>query len=185
MTIRSNPQGENPLENITKQFGNLFETTQQKKKQQSKPPALPPRTIDPDYKLGAICLALGLVLDSIPYIQILLGLPVTLLAILFLVQTYRLRFVFDDTSFSLKQGDELSDTGENIVVGGDNSWTYESFVNFEFFPKGWIDQPQGPILVYFKETQTPSESWAEGPGKSANSEEAIAAGAVPGNSSGK
>jgi hypothetical protein len=34
--------------------------------------------------------------------------------------------------------------------------------------------------VYFKETQTPSENWNEGPGQSANSPEAIAAGAVPG-----
>jgi hypothetical protein len=66
------------------------------------------------------------------------------------------------------------------VVGGANRWTYDSFVNYDFFPKGWIDQPQGPILVYFKETQTPSDMWNEGPGKSANSEEKIAAGAVPG-----
>mmetsp|Transcript_31258 Transcript_31258/g.44389 ORF Transcript_31258/g.44389 Transcript_31258/m.44389 type:complete len:89 (+) Transcript_31258:79-345(+) len=50
----------------------------------------------------------------------------------------------------------------------------------QFFPKGWIDQPQGPVLVYFKETQTPSEKWMEGPGESANSEEAISKGAVPG-----
>ncbi len=25
-----------------------------------------------------------------------------------------------------------------------------------FTTEGWIDEPQGPILVYFKETQTPS-----------------------------
>ena len=41
-------------------------------------------------------------------------------------------------------------------------------MNYEFFPKGWIDQPQGPILVYFKETQTPADQWDVGPGKMAN-----------------
>jgi len=73
-----------------------------------------------------------------------------------------------------------SDSGENIVVGGDNRWTYDSFVNYAFFPEGWIDQPQGPILVYFKETQTPEAEWDVGPGKSANGADAIAKGAVPG-----
>ena len=34
-----------------------------------------------------------------------------------------------------------------------------------------------PILVYFKETQTPEENWNVGPGEQANSEEAIAKGA--------
>ncbi len=34
-----------------------------------------------------------------------------------------------------------------------------------------------PILVYFKETQTPEEFWNVGPGEQANSEEAIAKGA--------
>ena len=38
-------------------------------------------------------------------------------------------------------------------------WTYDSFANWEFFPEGWIDQPQGPVLVYFKETQTPEDQW--------------------------
>ena len=34
-----------------------------------------------------------------------------------------------------------------------------------------------PILVYFKEMQTPEEMWNVGPGEQANSEEAIAKGA--------
>ena len=36
------------------------------------------------------------------------------------------------------------------------------------------------MLVYFKETQTPQDKWDVGPGKWANSEEAKAKGAVPG-----
>mmetsp|Transcript_29799 Transcript_29799/g.88433 ORF Transcript_29799/g.88433 Transcript_29799/m.88433 type:complete len:112 (-) Transcript_29799:1675-2010(-) len=68
------------------------------------------------------------------------------------VQTLRLRFVFDETAFELKEVDSsgLVDSGENVIVGGQNRWTYDSFVNWDFFPNVDI-----PILVYFKETQTP------------------------------
>jgi hypothetical protein len=143
-------------------------------------PKLPDVVIEPSFKLPAIFLTLGILLDSIPYIQLTLGPIVTLLGLLFLVQTFRIRFCFDETAFELRMGDNLEDIGENVVVGGENRWTYDSFVNWEFFPKGWVDAPQGPILAYFKETQTPQEKWNEGPGKSANSDEAIANGAVPG-----
>ena len=142
-------------------------------------PALPPTVVDKDFRLSAIFLGLGAALDTIPYVQVSLGPIVTLLGVLFLVQTFRLDFVFDGDAFELKESGG-GDTGENIVVGGANRWAYDSFVNWETFPKGWIDQPQGPILIYFKETQTPSDQWNVGPGESANSPEAIAKGAVPG-----
>lgn len=147
------------------------------------PPSAPEVVISPDYKLGIIFLAGGFLLDQIPYIQLTLGPLVTLLGVLFVVQTFRIRFCFDDEAFELRMPTEdgdLQKAGENIVVGGENRWSYDSFVNYEFFPEGWIDQPQGPILVYFKETQTPSENWNDGPGQSANSEEALASGAKPG-----
>ena len=44
-------------------------------------------------------------------------------------------------------------------MGGENRWRYDTFVNYEFFPKRGL-----PILVYFKERQTPEEMWKEGPG---------------------
>lgn len=95
-------------------------------KQESPPepevPALPPVVVDPSFKLAGIFLGLGLVLDTIPIIKWTLGLFVTLLGILFFVQTFRIRFVFDDTAFELRQGDELEDPGENFVVGGENRW---------------------------------------------------------------
>jgi len=113
--------------------------------------------IDKDFRLSVIFLSAGLLLDQIPYLQVTLGPIVTLLGVLFLVQTFRLNFVCDDSTFSLQDtSKEEASIGENIVVGGENRWTYDSFVNYDFFPAGWIDQPQGPILVYFKETQTPS-----------------------------
>jgi Protein of unknown function (DUF3119) len=134
--------------------------------------------IDSDFRLAGIFLAAGLLADAVPYLQVTLGPIITLLGLLFLVQTFRLKFVCDESSFSLQN--ESREPGENPVVGGENRWAYRSFVNYDFFPEGWIDQPQGPILVYFKETQTPSETWYDGPGKSANSEQALARGAVPG-----
>jgi len=147
-------------------------------------PKLPDVVIESDFKLSAIFIVAGLLLDTIPWIQLTLGPLVTLLGALFLYQTFRLRFVFDSEAFELKSAiadpENLSETGENIVVGGKNRWTYDSFVNYDFFPKSWIDQPQGPILVYFKETQTPMDKWNDGPGAKANSPEALAKGAKPG-----
>jgi len=89
-------------------------------------------------------------------------------------QTTALRFTFDDAEFSLVKSD-LSSTGENVVVGGENRWAYKSFVNYDFFPS-----EEFPILVYFKETQTPEDQWMVGPGEQANSPEALANGAVRG-----
>jgi hypothetical protein len=134
--------------------------------------------INRDFRVAGIFLALGLLLDTFPILKFTLGPLITALGVLFLVQTFRLSFVCDDQAFSLQN--TLKESGENVIVGGENKWTYESFVNYDFFPQGWIDQPQGPILVYFKETQTPSDKWMDGPGKSANSDEALANGATPG-----
>ncbi len=90
------------------------------------------------------------------------------------LRRFRLDFTFDDEAFELKSGEE--DIGENVVVGGANRWAYNTFVNYETFPKGW----DVPILVYFKETQTPESQWGVGPGEMANSAEALAKGAVRG-----
>ncbi|CAM9202583.1 unnamed protein product [Phaeothamnion confervicola] len=47
---------------------------------------------------------------------------------------------------------ELTATGENFAVGGQNRWRYDTWVNWEFYPTIGI-----PILCYFKETQTSPE----------------------------
>jgi hypothetical protein len=170
-----------PLDAFTNIFAGIKKKAETATEQAPKKPVYDDVVIRPDYKLAAIFLSAGIALDFVPYLQLLPGPLITLLGILFLVQTARIRFIFDADAFELVQGgDSLQSSGENVVVGGANRWTYDSFVNYDFFPKGWVDQPQGPILVYFKETQTPSDKWNEGPGQSANSEEKIAAGAVPG-----
>lgn len=135
--------------------------------------------IDPDYKPGLFLLGVGLLLDTIPYVQVTLGLFTTLLGILFLVQATRIRFIFDETSLELVnvgEDDQLVSSGENVAVGGANRWATNTIVNYDFFPNGWIDGPIGPLLVYFKETQTPPDIWNDGPGKIANDPDKVAAG---------
>ena len=45
-------------------------------------------------------------------------------------QTTTLRFTLDDDNFSLvkSSGESL---GENVVVGGENVWAYDKFVNYD------------------------------------------------------
>lgn len=53
------------------------------------------------------------------------------------------RFVFDDEALEVVIGKQQKES-ENAFVGGQNRWSYDSFVNWEF----WF--PNFPILVYFK-----------------------------------
>lgn len=136
--------------------------------------------IAPSYQLAIGTLTLGaafglpnspLKKGLTPYLA---GIPLLLFGLFIAFQTTNLRFTLSDSNFSLVKSD-LTTTGENLVVGGENSWAYNSFVNYDFFPSRSF-----PILVYFKETQTPEEMWNTGPGEQANSPEAIAKGAKPG-----
>lgn len=163
----------------------------------TRPPAavkMPDVVIKEDYTLAIAFVVGGVVLTSLgsPFLWgagALPGVLILLLGVLFTVQTGRIRFCFDGEAFELKTqagadtdgaSGGLQSAGENIVVGGENRWKYTSFVNWEFFPKGWLEKGLPPILVYFKESQTPAEQWNKGPGQSANSAEALAKGAVPG-----
>mmetsp|Transcript_13110 Transcript_13110/g.38569 ORF Transcript_13110/g.38569 Transcript_13110/m.38569 type:complete len:232 (-) Transcript_13110:390-1085(-) len=144
---------------------------------------VPPAGVDvisPSYDLavGSIALAAAFGLPQSPLKSrisaFLGGIPLLLFGLFLTYQTTTLRFTFDDTNFSLVKSD-LSSTGENVVVGGENVWAYDKFVNYDFFPSRDF-----PVLVYFKETQTPEKYWNDGPGASANSDEALSKGAVPG-----
>jgi len=145
------------------------------------PVMLAPVVAEKDFKLAVVLLVLGPTLLFAPW---LFGGFFTLLGLLIAVQTLRVRFVFDEDAFEVKAVDiseafnaeaALNASGENFAVGGENRWKYESFVNWEFFPSEDL-----PVLVYFKETETPSDKWDVGPGKWANSEDAKAKGAVAG-----
>ena len=107
-------------------------------------------TIDRDFRLAIGTCGVALLLDQIPYVQLLLGLPLSVLGALFLIQTFRLDFTFDDKAFELKSGEE--DIGENVVVGGANRWAYSDIVEWALYPTA-----EAPALVYFRETQTKPE----------------------------
>jgi hypothetical protein len=65
-------------------------------------------------------------------------------------QASRVKFVFEADALEVVIGEQQSET-ENKFVGGRNRWSYDSFVNWEFWWPGF------PVLVYFKETQTKPE----------------------------
>jgi hypothetical protein len=164
-------------------FGDLKGFTAFFKPKTAEPVPIEPKfetvVIDPDFRIAALFLVTGVGLDLIPYIQLTLGPFITLLGALFLFQANRIRFLFDETALELVtvgKTDDLQSSGENVIVGGANRWETKTIVNYDFFPKGWIDGPVGPILVYFKETETPSDKWDEGPGKLANDPDKIASG---------
>ena len=136
--------------------------------------------VEPSYNLAVGSLALGAAF-GVPGSPLksklsafLGGIPLTLFGLFLAFQTTTLRFTLDDDNFSLVKSNGES-TGENVVVGGENVWAYKSFVNYDVFPSRNF-----PILIYFKETQTPEDQWNIGPGEQANSEEALAKGAVRG-----
>ncbi|KAL7581527.1 hypothetical protein ACA910_022094 [Epithemia clementina (nom. ined.)] len=162
----------------------FFGKEREDKKSIKAKPKAEPVIIEPDFRVALLFLSVGGLLDLLFGFSFLLGPLVTLLGCFFLFITFRFRFVFDETSFSLAQvkssgggGDgDLDAPGENIIVGGENRWATSSIFNYDFFPQDWMDGPTGPILVYFKEDQTPKESWNEGPGKFANDPAKIEAG---------
>ena len=125
----------------------------------------PLELVDPSYNLAIGAFGVGLAGGFLEDIRdennekLLTAKPAGALALLFTVfslflafQTTTLRFGFDDDSFSLVKSNG-SPMSENVVVGGENKWKYTSFKNYDFLPSADF-----PILVYFREDQTPIEN---------------------------
>jgi len=127
--------------------------------------------VDPSYNLAIGTFVIGLGSGFLEDLRdknnekLLTAKPFGLLALIFTIfslfiafQTTTLRFGFDDDSFSLVKsgsgGTPLVE--ENIVVGGENKWKYTSFQNYNYLPSSKF-----PILVYFREDQTPIENREE------------------------
>jgi Protein of unknown function (DUF3119) len=177
-------------------FGNFFDSATKANNKAAAAVVYDKVVIDPDFRVAGLFLGLGATLDFIPYLQLTLGPLVTALGVLFFVQTLRIRFVFDEencielkttslggSNANTDNTDGLNDSGENVVVGGANRWACDTIVNYDFFPQSWMTptHPIGPILVYFKETQTDESMWNQGPGQSANDPAKVEAGvAIPG-----
>eukprot|EP00574_Skeletonema_japonicum_P003230 CAMPEP_0201726306 /NCGR_PEP_ID=MMETSP0593-20130828/9375_1 /ASSEMBLY_ACC=CAM_ASM_000672 /TAXON_ID=267983 /ORGANISM="Skeletonema japonicum, Strain CCMP2506" /LENGTH=225 /DNA_ID=CAMNT_0048217779 /DNA_START=13 /DNA_END=690 /DNA_ORIENTATION=- len=168
------------LKRTTSKTVNLARPTTTSKPSTSTSLAVGTEIVEPSYNLALGSLALGAAF-GVPGSPLksklsafLGGIPLTLFGLFLAFQTTTLRFTLDDDNFSLVKSN-LESTGENVVVGGENVWAYKSFVNYDVFP-----DRNFPILIYFKETQTPEDQWDIGPGEQANSEEALAKGAVRG-----
>ncbi|CAM9277167.1 unnamed protein product [Heterosigma akashiwo] len=126
--------------------------------------------VDPSYNLAIGAFGVGLIGglledikgddgEKLPTAKIFGGLALafTLFSGFLTFQTTTLRFSFDDQAFSLVKSDGSS-IGENVVVGGENRWAYSSFKNWDFLPS-----EDFPILVYFREDQTPASVREEVP----------------------
>lgn len=114
--------------------------------------ARPPVTPDPSFnvQLGLLAIAgfagyEGFSGYEVAYVPAALF---GLLGVFLTIQATRIKFTFDDEALEIYRAGEET---ENVVVGGRNRWTYDSFVNWEFWFPGF------PVLVYFKETQTTPE----------------------------
>mmetsp|Transcript_3890 Transcript_3890/g.4386 ORF Transcript_3890/g.4386 Transcript_3890/m.4386 type:complete len:262 (+) Transcript_3890:109-894(+) len=125
--------------------------------------------VDPSYNLAIGSFVIGLGSGFLEDLRdkndekLLTAKPFGLLALLFTIislfiafQTTTLRFGFDDDSFSLVKASGASLVQENVVVGGENKWKYTSFQNYDYLPSSKF-----PILVYFREDQTPIENREE------------------------
>lgn len=124
-----------------------------------------PTLIDESYNLfgGTVALGLAMSLVGAQYNSIVgvlsedIGVIIVILSIWFGYQTYTYRFLFRDNKFSLVSNDGYS-VDKNIIVGGDSSWAYSSIVNWALLPND-----EFPILLYFRENQTPVDKRAAVP----------------------
>lgn len=127
--------------------------------------------VDPNYNLAIGAFGIGLASGFLEDLRdgsgekLLTAKPFGAFAVLFTAfslflafQTTTLRFAFDDDSFSLVASSGTKLERENVVVGGENKWRYDSFKNYDFLPSRDF-----PILVYFREDQTPVENREEVP----------------------
>ncbi|KAG1667774.1 hypothetical protein FOA52_010811 [Chlamydomonas sp. UWO 241] len=136
-------------------FDNLFG-----KKGASKAPARvvrPTIVLKPSFNIPITLLAIcggDIALQGVNAGAVIAG----ILGVFLTVQATRVKFVFDDEALEVVIGGkvaegELEDAEEtdNVFTGGQNRWTYDSFVNWEMWWPGF------PILFFFKETQTTPE----------------------------
>ena len=101
----------------------------------------PITVVDPSYNLAAGAATLGLAAGVLENFKgatgkLFGGLAIvfTLIGGFFAYQTATLRFTFDENNFALTSSLDGGKIGKNEIVGGENKWTYKSFLNYDFLP---------------------------------------------------
>lgn len=125
----------------------------------SRPRSPPLRAvIDPSFDLALGSVALGSVfgVKGSPVKFAPAAVLLALFGVFVGFQTATLRFEFTDTSFQLARAGQAPD--ENVVTGGSNSWKLSTVKNYAFLPSEGF-----PVLVYFRETQTPVTDRVDAP----------------------
>lgn len=97
--------------------------------------------VKPTFNLASVLLLTGGAMDYAGGGWIVLGLPLTLLGVLFAVQSFRIRFIFGPKRFSVAS---RTTKGLSIIRG----WEYSRISNWEVWWK------PVPILAYFKEKES-------------------------------
>jgi len=131
--------------------------------------------IDPDYYLTWSFALVGALITwyhphnadgSLSLIGVAGGAFHMLFASLLWVQTLRVRLIFEKDSFEFynikgpsldfEKGAYLERKPDNYVSGTVNRWKYDSIINWGIFPS-----LEYPVIIYFKETETPKEQWGK------------------------
>ena len=96
---------------------------------------------------------------SVAASNVLAAVPFGALALLLTRQTPRVAFAFDNEAMEvfIKNADGTFGQRENFAVGGQNRWSYKSFIKWDFFPSRAL-----PIFMYFYENQTPGSDSVKG-----------------------
>jgi len=129
--------------------------------------------IDPDYYLTWSFALVGALITwyhpdntdgSLSLIGVAGGAFHLLFASLLWVQTRRVRLIFEKDSFEFynikgpsldfDKGAWLERKPDNYVSGTINRWKYDTIINWGIFPS-----LEFPVIIYFKETETPKEQW--------------------------
>lgn len=105
-------------------------------------------TVPKDYSLARRILLAGTLASTFPPAGTFIGGPTIALAAYLVVQTARVKFVFDEEAIEV-----VEDASRRSFSGGKiNRWKYDTVTGWGFIPSRSI-----PILMYLKETQTNPE----------------------------
>lgn len=124
----------------------------------------PPLVVIPkNYNISIGAITLGVLVATLAH-NLAIGGLFGLIGFFLFIQTGKVRFVFDDQALEVliaksssgnngKTEEQLEQSRENFAVGGRNRWNYSTVKDWFFIPSRSF-----PVLMYFKEVQTPGST---------------------------